>query len=271
MRKPVVNIAVTAARQAGQIITRALTRLDTIKVVDKDRYDFATEIDKAAEMVIIKELRRAYPEHAIHGEESGLSHKARYTWVIDPLDGTSNFMRGLPHFCVSIALLEEGVPQHAVVYDPVRDELFTASRGSGAFLNDRRMRIGQRNSLEGALLGTGFPFRQRRRLPLQLRMVRQLLEQAEDLRRTGSAALDLCYVAAGRLDGFFEFGLMPWDMAAGILLVREAGGSCVDFDGSENYFSSGNVIAANVKITAQMLGRIKPLTGLKSSVVETEI
>lgn len=268
MRKPVVNIAVTAARQAGQIITRALSRLDTVKVVDKERYDFATEIDKLAEAVIIKELKRAYPEHAIHGEESGLSHKARYTWVIDPLDGTSNFIRGLPHFCVSIALLEDGVPQHGVIYDPVRDELFTASRGSGAFLNDRRIRVGQRNGLEGALLCTGFPYRQRRRLPVQLRMVRQLLEQAEDIRRTGSAALDLSYVAAGRLDGFFEFGLLPWDMAAGILLVREAGGSCVDFDGTENYFASGNVIAANVKITAQMLARIKPLAGPKSSAVD---
>ena len=180
------------------------------------------------------------------------------------------FIRGLPHFCVSIALLEDGVPQHGVVYDPVRDELFTASRGSGAFLNDRRIRVSQRNGLDGALLGTGFPFRQRRRLPVQLRMVRQLLEQAEDLRRSGSAALDLGYVAAGRLDGFFEFGLMPWDIAAGVLLVREAGGSCVDFDGSENYFASGNLIAANVKITAQMLGRIKPLAGPKSTVVETE-
>lgn len=268
MRKPVVNVAVAAARKAGQVVTRALNRLDSVKVVDKERYDFTTEIDRLAEAEIIKDLRRAYPDHAIHGEESGLSHKARHTWLIDPLDGTSNFMRGLPHFCISIALLEDGVPQHGVVYDPVRDELFTASRGSGAFLNDRRIRIGVRPGIEGALLATGFPFRQRRRLPVQLRMVRQLLETAEDLRRTGSAALDLSYVAAGRLDGFFEFGLMPWDMAAGILLVREAGGSCIDFDGSENYLNSGNLIAANVKITAQMVSRIKPLAGPKSSVVE---
>lgn len=268
MRKPVVNIAVQAARKAGQVITRALNRLDTVKVVDKDRFDYSTEVDKAAEAEIVKELKRAYPDHAIHGEESGLSGKSRYTWVIDPLDGTSNFMRGLPHFSVSIALLEDGVPLHGVIYDPVRDELFTASKGAGAFLNDRRIRVGQRPSMEGALLCTGFPFRQRRRLSNQLRMVKVLLEQAEDLRRTGSAALDLSYVACGRLDGFFEYGLMPWDIAAGVLMVREAGGTCVDFEGGESYFENGNLIAANLKIAAQMVARIKPLAGPRSTVVE---
>jgi myo-inositol-1(or 4)-monophosphatase len=268
MRKPVVNIAVQAARKAGQVITRALNRLDTVKVVDKDRYDFSTEVDKQAEAEIVKDLKRAYPDHAIHGEESGRQGHSRYTWVIDPLDGTSNFMRGLPHFSVSIALLEDGVPLHGVIYDPVRDELFTASKGAGAFLNDRRIRVAQRTGLEGALLGTGFPFRQRRRLPAQLRMVKVLLETAEDLRRSGSAALDLSYVAAGRMDGFFEFGLMPWDIAAGVLMVREAGGTCVDFQGGEGYFESGNLIAANIKVTAQMVARIKPLAGPKSTVVE---
>lgn len=269
MRKPVVNIAVQAARKAGQVITRALNRLDTVKVVDKDRFDYSTEVDRAAEAEIVKELKRAYPDHAIHGEESGKSGHSRYTWVIDPLDGTSNFMRGLPHFAVSIALLEDGVPLHGVIYDPVRDELFTASKGAGAFLNDRRIRVSQRNNLDGALLCTGFPFRQRRRLGNQLRMVKVLLEQAEDLRRTGSAALDLSYVASGRLDGFFEYGLMPWDIAAGILMVREAGGTCVDFEGGEAYFESGNLIAANLKVAAQMVTRIKPLAGPRSTVVET--
>lgn len=259
MRKPVVNIAVQAARRAGKVILSSLNKLDALRVVDKDRFDFATDVDQKAEVEIIKELSKAYPDYAIMGEETGgRLGEARYTWVIDPLDGTSNFMRGLPHFSVSIALLDDGVPIHGVVYDPVRDEVFTASKGSGAFLNDRRVRIGQRASLEGALLCTGFPYRQRKKLPSQLRMIKQLLEEAEDLRRTGSAALDLSYVACGRLDGFFEYGLKLWDMAAGALIVREAGGVCTGFTGDDNYLSHGDLIAANLKLAAKLVSIIKP-------------
>ncbi|GMU44872.1 MAG: inositol monophosphatase [Xanthomonadales bacterium] len=259
MRKPAVNIAVQAARRAGAVIQRSIHRADAIAVSEKGRFDFVTEADRLAEQEIIREIRKAYPEHAIWGEESGRSGNSRYVWVIDPIDGTSNFMRGFPHCSVSIALMEEGVIQHGVVYDPVRDEIFHATKGGGAYLNDRRIRVGQRLGLAGALVATGFPFKQRARFNTQMRMVKALLEDAEDLRRTGSAALDLAYVACGRLDGYFEYGLQPWDMAAGALLVREAGGGVLDFDGDERWFDSGNVIAGNLKVAAAMVARIKPL------------
>jgi len=260
MRKPAVNIAVQAARKAGTLITRYLHRADSIAVTEKSQFDFVTEVDKLAEVEIIKEIKKAYPDHGIWGEESGRSNlSSKYTWCIDPIDGTSNFMRGLPHCCISIALLEDGIAQHGVVYDPVRDEMFTASRGGGAYMNERRMRVSPRNGMPGALIATGFPFRQRPRLAAQLRMVKALLEDAEDIRRSGSAALDLAYVACGRLDGYFEYGLQPWDMAAGALLVRESGGVCLDFDGTDGWFDSGNVIAGNLKVAAAMITRIKPL------------
>jgi len=265
VRKPVVNVAVQAARRAGKVILSSLNKLDAIRVVDKDRYDFASDVDHRAEAEIIKELRRAFPDHAILAEESGAIGESRYTWVIDPLDGTSNFLRGFPHFSVSIALFEDGIPIHGVVLDPVRDELFTASKGSGAFLNDRRIRIAQRSSLAGALVCTGFPFRQRAKVGPQLHMIKQILEEAEDLRRTGSAALDLCYVAAGRLDAFFEYGLKTWDMGAGVLMVREAGGVCVGFQGDDDFLNHGNLIAANIKLAAKMVGTIKPLSSQKAS------
>lgn len=259
MRKPAVNIAVAAARKAAAKIQHAVRRLDAIQIVEKERYDFTTEIDKAAEAEIVRELRRAYPEHAILTEEAGWLGEAKYTWIVDPLDGTSNYLRGFPHYSVSIALAEDGVVQHGVVYDPVRDELFTASRGSGAYLDDRRLRIGGRPSLAGALIGTGLPYRQRKNLPLQLDMIAALLRDAEDLRRTGSAALDLCYVAANRLDGFFEFGLQPWDFSAGALIVQEAGGVVLDFDGGKQYAKNGNLIAGNLKVAASMVARLKPV------------
>lgn len=261
MRKPALNIAVQAARKAGTVIMRSIHRADAIAVTEKSQYDFVTDADKLAEAEIVREIKRAYPDHAIWGEETGRSGNSRYVWVIDPIDGTSNFMRGFPHCSVSIGLMEDGVVQHGVVYDPVRDELFTASKGGGAYLNDRRIRTSPRNGMPGALIASGFPFRQRARLSQQLRVVKALLEDAEDLRRTGSAALDLAYVACGRLDGYFEYGLMPWDMAAGSLLVREAGGVCLDFDGEERWFESGNIIAGNLKVAAAMVARIKPLAG----------
>jgi myo-inositol-1(or 4)-monophosphatase len=262
MRKPVVNVAVQAARNASKVILRSLGKLDSLKVVEKERMDFTTEVDRMAEAEIIKELRRAYPDHSILAEESGETGKSRFQWVIDPLDGTSNFLRGLPFFSISIALVEAGVPIAGVVYNPISEELFTAHKGSGAFLNDKRIRVANKTSVQGCLIGTGFPPRQRARLPAQLRMIKQLLTQAEDLRRTGSAALDLAFVASGRLDGFFEFGLKPWDMAAGILLVREAGGLCLDFDGQEKFMESGNLVAGNLKVTTQMvqLMRVPKLT-----------
>jgi len=262
MRKPVVNIAVQAARAAGKVILRSLSKRDSIKIEEKSRMDFTTDVDRQSELEIIKELRRAYPDHAILAEESGMQQpksasEARYTWVVDPLDGTSNFTRGYPHFSISIGLLDQGVPIAGVIYNPLSEELYTAYKGSGAFINDNRMRVGQRNSVTGALLGTGFSPRTRDRLPLQQRIVTRLLDDAEDLRRTGSAALDLCYVANARLDGFFEMGLKPWDIAAGVLMVREAGGTCLDFNGAEQYMVSGNVIAGNLKVCAQMVSRIQ--------------
>jgi len=256
MARPHVTIAARAARSAGNIILRYMNRIDGLNVVEKQQLDFVSEVDKLAEAEIIKELRRAYPDHAILGEESGQIGKGPLCWVIDPLDGTHNYLRGIPHFSVSIALLEKGVPIHAVVYDPLRDELFTASKGDGAYINDRRMRVSKRENLGGAMIGTGFPFRQRAHLNSQLDMTRAILGQAEDIRRSGSAALDLAYTAAGRYDGYFEIGLKPWDMAAGVLLVHEAGGRYCDFAGRDGIPASGNIIAGNLNVAKGLVDAI---------------
>jgi myo-inositol-1(or 4)-monophosphatase len=265
MRKPVVNIAVQAARNAGKVILRSLGKLDSLRVIEKERMDFTTEVDRASEAEIIKELRRAYPDHAILAEESGYHEpakgankgSARFQWVIDPLDGTSNFTRGFPFFCISIGLIENNMPLAGVIYNPITEELFTAYRGSGAFLNDKRIRVANKLSVTGTVLGTGFAPRQRAKLSTQLRMCKQLLADAEDIRRTGSAALDLAFVANGRLDGFFEMGLKPWDMAAGVVMVREAGGTVIDMDGTERFMETGNVLAGNLKLVAQMVNKIR--------------
>ena len=256
MARPHVTIAARAARSAGNVILRYMNRIDGLHVVEKQQWDFVSEVDKLAEAEIIKELRRAYPDHAILAEESGQTGKGPLTWVIDPLDGTHNYLRGIPHFCVSIALLEKGVPIHAVVFDPLRDELFTASKGDGAYINDRRMRVGKRESLSGAMIATGFPFRQREHLTAQLAMTRAMLGQAEDIRRSGSAALDLAYVASARYDGYFEIGLKPWDMAAGVLLVHEAGGRYCDFAGRDGIPESGNIVAGNLNVAKAMVDAI---------------
>jgi myo-inositol-1(or 4)-monophosphatase len=241
---------VKAARQAGNLILRQVSRLESLNVVEKARQDYASEVDSQAEAEIIRELKRAFPTHAFLAEESGAKGKSRFTWVIDPLDGTSNYLRGFPHFCVSIALLEDGEPIHGLVYDPTRNELFTASRGSGAYLNDRRLRMGPRTELDGAVLGTGFAPRERKRIGAQLEAIRHLLQSAEDIRRTGSAALDLAYVACGRMDGYFEAGVKAWDIAAGVLLVREAGGRCCDFDGgSDDLMHGGQIVAGGLKLS----------------------
>lgn len=256
MARPHVTIAARAARSAGNVILRYMNRIDGLHVVEKQQMDFVSEVDKLAEAEIVKELRRAYPDHAILAEESGATGKGPLTWVIDPLDGTHNYLRGIPHFSVSIALLEKGVPIHAVVFDPLRDELYTASKGDGSYLNDRRMRVGKRENLGGAMIATGFPFRQREHLAAQLDMTRAILGQAEDIRRSGSAALDLAYVAAGRYDGYFEIGLKPWDMAAGVLLVHEAGGRYCDFAGRDGIPASGNLIAGNLNVAKALTDAI---------------
>ncbi len=256
MARPHVTIASRAARSAGNVILRYMNRIDGLNIVEKQQMDFVSEVDKLAEAEIIKELRRAYPDHAILAEESGATGKGPLQWVIDPLDGTHNYLRGIPHFSVSIALLEKGVPIHAVVFDPLRDELYTASKGDGAYINDRRMRVSKRENLGGAMIATGFPFRQREHLTAQLDMTRALLGQAEDIRRSGSAALDLAYVAAGRYDGYFEIGLKPWDMAAGVLLVHEAGGRYCDFAGRDGIPASGNIIAGNLNVAKAMVDAI---------------
>lgn len=256
MPRPAVNVAVRAARAAGNVILRYMNRIDGLNIVEKQRMDFASEVDRLAEAEIVKELRRAYPTHAILAEESGAIGKGPLQWVIDPLDGTHNYLRGIPHFSVSIALLEKGEPVYGVIFDPLRGELFTASKGDGAYLNDRRIRVSKRENLGGAMIATGFPYRQRQHLEAQLNMTRALLGQAEDIRRSGSAALDLAYVAAGRYDGYFEIGLKPWDLAAGVLMVREAGGRYCDFAGRDGIPASGNIVAGNLHVAQAMVDAI---------------
>lgn len=260
MPRPAVTIAVRAARAAGNVILRHMNRLGSLDVVEKQRHDYVSEVDRLAEAEIVRELRRAFPRDALLAEESGAVGNGARVWTIDPLDGTNNYLRGLPHFCVSIALVEKGEPTLGVIYDPLRDELFTADKGNGAFLNDRRIRASKRPDLEGALLATGFPFRQRRHLETQLAMTRALLGSAQDLRRAGSAALDLAYVAAGRLDGYWEGGLEPWDMAAGCVLVSEAGGRYCDFSGQAGMPAAGDLVAGNLAVVDAILATIRPVS-----------
>lgn len=252
-----LNIAVKAARRAGQIINRASMDVGHLKVSVKQQSDFVTEVDHAAEAAIIDILREAYPQHAILAEESGATAgnkgDSEYQWIIDPLDGTTNFIHGFPQYAVSIGLAHKGAMAHAVVYDPTSNELFTASKGAGAFLNDKRLRVSSRAKLAEALIGTGFPYRMFDHIDAYLAIFKELAQKSAGLRRPGAAALDLAYVAAGRLDGFWEFGLSPWDMAAGSLLITEAGGLVGDLAGEQTYLASGNVVAGNPKIFSQLL------------------
>jgi len=248
MTHPVLNVAVEAAHAAANIMRRQLQRVEAIPVERKARHDYVSEVDRACEAEIVREIRRFYPDHAFLCEESGPSGNNESVWVIDPLDGTSNFLHGIPHFAVSIAYQNRGRTEHAVVYDPMRDELFTASRGSGASLNQKRIRVSSRKSLEGAVLATAFPFRQRKLMPKYSRIFQSVLSSVEDFRRAGTASLDLAWTAAGRLDGYFEIGLKPWDVAAGALIVREAGGVVMDFDGNDGVEEAGTIIAAPYKI-----------------------
>jgi myo-inositol-1(or 4)-monophosphatase len=258
---PMLNIAVRAARSAGNLIVRYVDRVETLTVSSKDRNDFVTEVDRLAEDEIVRVLRKAYPSHGILAEESGASGGGDYLWIIDPLDGTTNFVHGFPQFAVSIALRHKGRIEQGVIYDPLRQELFTASRGTGALLNDRRVRVTRRPGLEGALLGTGFPFRAQHHLDAYLGMFKALFPQTAGIRRAGAASLDLAYVAAGRLDGFWEIGLSEWDMAAGVLLIQEAGGIVGDFSGGHDFFETGNVVAGNPKIFAALVRAIQPHVG----------
>ncbi len=256
--QPMLNIAVRAARSAGDLILRSSDNVGQLKVDQKGRNDFASEVDRMAEREIISIIKTAYPEHSILAEESG-EHKGNdFVWVIDPLDGTTNFLHGFPQYAVSIALKYKGKIEVGVVYDPLRDELFTAKRGGGAMLNNRRLRVTAQNSLKGALIGTGFPFKTQQHLDAYLGMFRAVTIDAAGIRRAGSAALDLAYLAAGRMDGFWEIGLMEWDMAAGVLLVKEAGGVITDFSFNDKYLESGNVIAASPKMHQLLYQLIEP-------------
>ena len=253
-----LNTAVKAARRAGKVIMRNLAQIDRLNVETKGRNDFVSEVDRLAEAEIINVIRSAYPDHAILAEESGQQKGNDYQWIIDPLDGTTNFLHGYPQFSVSIALHYHDRATQAVVFDPLRDELFTASRGAGAQVNDRRIRVSDVTRLEGALLGTGFPYKTMDDLDAWIATFRTLLPLCSGVRRAGSAALDLAHVASGRLDGFWEIGLNPWDMAAGSLLIEEAGGLVGDFAGGQGYIGSGNILAGSPKIYAEMLRLIQP-------------
>ncbi len=254
-----LNIAVKAARRAGEIIIRSLNRLESLTVTSKGRNDFVTEVDRAAEAEIIGIIRKHYPNHAFLAEESGASGENETVWIIDPLDGTTNFLHGFPTFAVSIACQQRGRLEHAVVYDPMRGELFTASRGAGSHLENRRMRVSKQRTLEGALIGTGFPYRANTRfLDPYMEMLKSVMQQTAGVRRPGAAALDMAYVAAGRVDAFWEIGLSPWDTAAGTLLITEAGGRIGTLSGGE-FRQGGNVVAGTPKVYEALVELFNPL------------
>jgi len=258
VQHPMVNVAVKAARRAGRIIVQGSENLDALTIRHKSLNDLVSEVDRAAEQAIIDVLRAAFPDHAILAEESGASGESEYVWVIDPLDGTTNFLHGFQQYCVSIGLVHRGVISHAVIFDPTRNDLYTASRGRGAYLNDKRLRVGRRDRLIDGLIGTGFPFRMFEYIDAYAGMLRDMMMKTAGVRRAGSAALDLANVAAGRLDGFWEIGLAPWDMAAGCLMITEAGGLVGDLEGNETYMQSGNIIAGSPKIFAQLVQALEP-------------
>jgi myo-inositol-1(or 4)-monophosphatase len=257
--QPLLNIAVRAARRAGEIIVRSLNRADTLTVTAKGRNDFVTEVDQAAEREIIASIRKSHPDHAFLAEEGGASGDSDTVWIIDPLDGTTNFLHGNPTFAVSIACQIRGRLEHAVVYDPMRQEIFTASRGGGAHVDNRRLRVTAHRTLEGALIGTGFPYRENTRyLDEYMAMMKAVILNTAGIRRPGAASLDLAYVAAGRLDAFWEIGLSPWDTAAGTLLIQEAGGRIGTLSGGE-YTQGGNVLCGTPKVYDAMVELLAPL------------
>lgn len=256
---PMLNIAIRAARNAGDIIARSVDRIDQLKIKSKAENDFVSEVDLKAEEEIINTIKKAYPEHSFLAEESGKQVGSDYEWIIDPLDGTTNFLYGIPHFAVSIALRVKGRLEVGVVYDPLAQELFSAARGNGAQLNGKRIRVTDRRNLEGALLGTGIPYTkdQYDHLDSYFGMMKDLIPGTAGIRRAGSAALDLAYVAGGRLDGFWEFNLNIWDIAAGVILIEEAGGMVGGLRGEPNYLDRGSIVCGNPKVFKEMLQKIK--------------
>jgi len=257
--QPILNIAIKAARSASKIITRNATRIDGLAIHSKQRNDFVSDVDNLAEQEIIKVIRKSYPNHSILAEESGAQKGNEFEWIIDPLDGTTNFLHGFPHYAVSIALQHRKRLELGVVYDPVKEELFCAYRGEGAMLENRRIRVSEKLGLYGALLATGIPFREDQDLSTYMKTLEVLIQDTAGIRRAGSAALDLAYTAAGRFDGFWELGLKRWDMAAGIVLIQESGGLVSDLQGGENYMNSGEIVAGSPKVFKQMLQRLSKL------------
>lgn len=250
---PILNVATIAAREAGEFIINELENVGQLKIEEKGRNDYVTEIDRVAEDIIIRTIRQYYPDHNILAEESGKhTTPSHFEWIIDPLDGTTNFLHELPHFAISIAVREKGKLMHGVVYDPVKNELFSASRGDGAKMNDFRIRVSGQKKLDKALLATGFPYHDFSYVDAYMASLKELMLQTAGIRRGGSAALDLAYVAAGRVDGYWEFNLKPWDIAAGALIVMEAGGLVTDFTGDDNFLTSGNIVAGNPKMLQAM-------------------
>lgn len=261
MMQPLLNIAISAARQAGDFVLRSQDTLDRIQTNTKEHGEWVSEVDIKSEQIIMQAIKKAYPDHGIIGEETGFHNAdAEVVWIIDPLDGTANYLRGHPHFAISIACRIKNKIEHGVILDPHRQECFTASRGRGAMLNDRRIRVSKQAQLKHAILSSGFPSHSGKSLDQYLENWMALAQECTGVRRSGSSALDLAYVAAGRLDGLWQFGLRLWDMAAGVLLIKEAGGLVADCKGSENYIDSGEVVAANPKLLKLLLQHIQPKT-----------
>lgn len=257
---PLANIAVSAARNGGKVIMRAMDRPSEFETTEKTRNDFVTAVDKAAEKAIIETIQKTHPEHSIMSEEMGdIEGNPDFQWIIDPLDGTANYIHGFPQFCISIAFKNKGQIEQGVIYDPVRNDLFVATKGEGARLNNRRIRVSDCTKMELALIGTGFPFRHRQLFPTYLKSLEEVYAKVSDIRRAGSAALDLAYVAAGKLDGHWELGLKIWDVAAGVLMIKEAGGMVSDLNGGETYLETGNILAGNPKIFKALLQTIQPI------------
>jgi len=262
---PLLNIATQAARTAGNRILNHMDNIDKLNVEHKGKNDYVSEVDKDAENTIIQIIRKYYPDHDILAEESGVdqskNNSSQTRWIIDPLDGTTNFLHQFPQFCVSIAVEVKGRVEHAAIYDPTRDEMFAASRGQGATINNRRIRVSEQKTLDNALLATGFPYHDFSYIDAYLESFKAFMTATAGIRRPGSAALDLAYVACGRVDGFWEMNLKPWDIAAGALIIKEAGGLATDFKGGDKFLESGNILAANPKLykeMAQTIGKTIP-------------
>lgn len=255
MMHPMLNIAIQAARQSSRIIFRFLDQMDKVEISEKAQNDFVTQVDRMSEETIITQIKKSYPDHAILAEESGhqKGFNEDYCWVIDPIDGTRNFMHGVPHFAISIAVMKKGAVELGLVYDPIRQELFTATRGQGAYLNNRRMRISPAKKFEQTLIGTGFPYKNKEGIHTYLKTFQTVFANCGDIRRAGSATLDLAYVACGRLDGFWESGLQLWDVAAGALMIKESGGMVTDFKNGEDYLEGGTIVAGNPKVHKELL------------------